>query len=62
MERKPMTMSEYIDRKRQLEVAIAHAVEAAVTRFEQQTGTVVVRAAVGRTAGGLWTSTVGVQL
>lgn len=57
-----MTLPEYIDRKRQLEVEIAHAVEAAVAQFEQQTGTTVVKAAVEHVAGGLWTSAVEVQL
>ena len=59
---KLMTLSEYIDRKRQLEVEIAQAVETAVVRFEQSTGTKVMRAHVERIDAGLWTSTVEVML
>lgn len=57
-----MTLPEYIDRKRQLEVEIAHAVEAAIDRFQAATGTVVARAHVERLDAGLWTSNVEVRL
>jgi len=57
-----VTLAEYIDRKRQLEVEIAHSVEVAVLVFESQTGTTVAEAKVSFITPGLWTSAVEVRL
>lgn len=57
-----MTLAEYIDRKRQLEVEIASAVEAAVLTFEAVTSNTVTEAKVSFITPGLWTATAEVML
>lgn len=58
----PITLAEFIDRKRRLEVEVAVACEKLIARFEQDTGAKVTRATVVTITRNLSSATVEVRL
>lgn len=58
----PITLPEFIDRKRRLEVEIAFACEKLIARFEQDTGAKVERVKITPITRNLSSATVEVRL